>query len=45
MRSREMFSSESERSESFEWPEPAFDIDDDAFAEAIAAGRTEPHAA
>ncbi len=45
MRSREMFVGERESIDSIEWPDSGFDIDDQSFAEAIAVGRDERHAA
>lgn len=45
MRSRELFDSERESIDLIEWPDSGFDIDDQSFAEAIAAGRGERCAA
>jgi len=45
MRSRELFVSERQPVDTVDWPEPVFDVDDESFAQAIAAGRNERHAA
>ncbi len=45
MRGRELFDSGRDSVDQYDWPESEFDIDDEVFAEAIAAGRSESRAA
>ena len=45
MRGRELFTGERESIDQIDWPESRFDVDDQSFAEAIAAGRDESWAA
>jgi len=45
MRGRELFHTGHESADRYDWPDSEFDIDDELFAEAIAAGRSENRAA
>jgi len=40
-----LFPSERQVADFVDWPDPVFDVDDESFAQAIEAGRSERHAA